>query len=174
MKRITLSTVLVACGLLATSAPLFAQNDAQKPADSAKTTEAAKAPEAPPTVDWFSGNISTYLLGRDDVGSAKFQEYRIVPKGLSVPFFDLQGSQKGTEFAFRAKNVFQDDQRYTGGLNTDWVGLAFDFNQIPHNMGYNGEACLTETAPGVWSMSSMLRNSLANAVESTPTAGRTY
>ncbi len=174
MKRITLSTVLFACGLLATSTPLFAQNDSSKPAEPAKTTEAAKAPEAAPTADWFDGNISTYLLGRDDVASAKFQEYQIVPRGLSVPFFNLAGSQKGTDFAFRAKNVFQADQRYTGGLDTDYLGLSFDFNQIPHNMGYNGEAFFTETAPGVWSMSAMLRNSLANVVEATPTANRTY
>src|SRR5574338_291466 len=167
MKRITLVTVMVACGLVATSTRVSAQSaDSSTPAQP-QATGAASA-------DWFEGYVNMFLLGRDDVASAKFQEYRLIPKGVSVPFVNLQGRENGTGFAVRAQNVFQADQRYTGGLSTDWLGLSFDYNQIPHNMGYNGQAFFAETAPGVWSISPTLRQSLSNTVEATPTSGRTY
>ncbi len=35
------------------------------------------------------GQISVGVLGRKDVASSKFTEYREVPKGVSVPFFNL-------------------------------------------------------------------------------------
>lgn len=157
MKRITLIAALFACGLFAANTTVFAQS----------------TPD-PGSANWFDGYVNMFLLGRDNVASAKFEEYRLIPKGVSLPFVDLQGSENGAGFAVRARNVFQSDQRYTGGVSTDWIGLTFDYNQIPHNMGYNGQAFFTETAPGVWSVSPMLRQSIANAVESTPTTGRTY
>jgi len=35
------------------------------------------------------GQISVGVLGRDDVASSRFFEYREVPKGVSVPCFSL-------------------------------------------------------------------------------------
>lgn len=154
MKRITVLSLLFAGGLLATSTPASAQ-----------TADASS---------WFMGKINLLLLGRDDVASSKFEEYREVPKGMSMPAFTLQGDQKGTDFALFGQNVSRTDQRYTGWVKTDWIGVAFDYNQIPHNMGNDGRSILTETAPGVWSMSSTLRAALGNAVESTSSSARTY
>jgi hypothetical protein len=155
MKRITLLTVLVACGLIAASTPVFAQ----------ATTESS---------NWFTGKVNLLLLGREDVDSSKFQEYREVPKGVSMPVFTLMGSNKGTDFALLGRNVSQSDQRYTGWATFSWVGISFDYNSIPHNMGNDGRTIHTETAPGVWSMSQTLRGALGAAVDATPTASRNY
>jgi hypothetical protein len=155
MKRITLLTVLLACGLLATSTPAFAQ----------ATTESS---------NWFTGKVNLLLLGREDVDSSKFQEYREVPKGVSMPIFTLMGSQNGTDFALLGKNISRSDQRYTGWATFSWLDVSFDYNQIPHNMGNNGQTIHTETAPGVWSMSQTLRGALGAAVDAVPAASRNY
>jgi len=156
MKRITLLTVLLAFGLLATSGPAFAQ----------ATTDSS---------NWFTGAVNLLLLGRDDVSSSTFEEYREVPKGVSMPVFTLMGSQNGTDFALLGQNIYQNDQRYTGWAKTSWIGVSFDYNQIPHNMGNDGETFFSETAPGVWSMSATLRKTLGDTVDATlPASARTY
>ena len=75
MKRNTFVIVLLACGFLAAGSPLSAQT-------------AAPAPSS----NWFNGTASILLLGRDNVDSSKFEEYRVVPKGVSMPVFTIQGS----------------------------------------------------------------------------------
>ena len=161
MKRITLVSVLFACGLLAASTPLFAQ------------TAAPATPAAPP--NWFNGTVTLSLLGRDNVDSSKFEEYRVVPKGVSMPVFTFQGSQDGKDFAVFGQNVYQADQRYFGGATVGWLGVSFDYNQIPHNMGNNGQTLFTETSPGQWNMSASLRKSLGDAVDAVlPATARTY
>jgi hypothetical protein len=157
MKRNTFVTVLLACGFLAAATPLFAQ------------TAAAVTPE-----NWFTGKASLLLLGRDDVDSSKFEEYRIVPKGVSMPMFSLEGSHNGTDFALIGQNIRQLDERYLGYADMNWLGVAFDYNSIVHNMGYNGRTLFTENAPGVWNMSAYLRQYLGDAVDAVPAASRTY
>jgi hypothetical protein len=155
MKRITIVPVLLACGLLLAATPLFAQT-------------------APASTDWFSGKASLLLLGRDDVDSSKFQEYRVVPKGVSMPVFALQGSHKGNDYALFGQNVSQQDQRYFGWAGLSWIGLTYDYNSIVHNMGFNGHTLYSETAPGVWSMSAAARTYLGNTAIAEPTATRIY
>jgi hypothetical protein len=104
MKRIKVLTVLFACGLLATSTPLIAQ-PTTRPAD------VPAAPSAPKAPNWFGGNANMMLLGHEDVVSSKFQEYRDVPQGASLPIFTLQGRQSGNDCAIFAKNVSKKDQR---------------------------------------------------------------
>ena len=157
MKRNTFVTVLLACGFLATATPIFAQ------------TAPAVTPE-----NWFNGKASLLLLGRDDVDSSKFQEYRIVPKGVSMPVFSLEGSHNGTDFALIGQNIRQLDERYLGYADMNWLGVAFDYNSIVHNMGFNGRTLFTENAPGVWNMSASLRQYLGDAVDAVPVASRTY
>ena len=158
MKRITLLSVLLACGFLAASTSVFAQS------------AAAVTPS-----NWFTGKATLLLLGRDNVDSSKFEEYRVVPKGVSMPVFTLQGSQDGKDFALFGQNIYQQDQRYFGYANVSWFGVSFDYNQIPHNMGNNGHSIEAETALGVWSMSSTLRQTLGTAVDTQlPTSTRTY
>jgi len=157
MKRITIVTVLLACGLLMAATPLFAQS---------------AAPKA--STNWFTGKASLLLLGRDDVDSSKFQEYRVVPKGVSMPVFSVAGSHNGTDFALTGQNISQADQRYMGYADMSWLGVNFDYNSIVHNMGYNGRTLFTENAPGVWNMSSTIRQYLGDQVDLTPSTGRTY
>lgn len=157
MKRTNLLVVVLACGLLATSIPASAQT---------------AAPDS--SSNWFTGKATLLLLGRDDVDSSKFQEYRIVPKGVSMPAFSLQGSHKGNDYALFGQNISQQDQRYFGWGDTSWIGVVFDYNSIVHNMGFNGRTLWESTAPGVWSMSGTLRKTLGDAVDAVPTTARTY
>lgn len=124
---------------------------------------------------YFTGQATLGLVGASDVPSSKFTEYREVPKGISVPSFNVLGSQKGVDFAFYGKKVRQTDQHYFGHAGFSWLGISFDYNQTPHNMGNDGRTFLTETAPGVWSLSATLRKTLGDTVDATlPTSARTY
>ena len=69
MTRTRVFTVALACGLGVSSLPAAAQD----------------APAAPPAVNWFAGTTSLDLLGSDTIASSKFDEYRVVPKGVSMP-----------------------------------------------------------------------------------------
>ena len=157
MKRNTFVIALLACGFLTAATPLFAQ------------TAPAVTPE-----NWFTGKASLLLLGRDDVDSAKFQEYREVPKGVSMPVFDLQGRYSGIDFALIGQNIRQSDERYLGFADMKWLGVTFDYNSIVHNMGFDGRTLFTENAPGVWNMSAYLRQYLGAAVDAVPSASRTF
>ncbi len=158
MKRTHLLVVVLACGLLATSIPASAQS----------------APPADSSSNWFTGKATLLLLGRDNVDSSKFEEYRTVPKGISMPEFTLQGSQNGKDYAVFGQKVALADQRWFGYANISWLGVKYDYNQIPHNMGNNGHTLYTETSPGVWNMSGNLRKTLGDAVDAVPSASRTY
>lgn len=156
MKRALIATALLAMGLLMAAIPASAQ-DVTLPKD------------------FVFGQASIGVLGRDSVDSSKFQEYRDLPKGAFGPQFSVVGSKKSVDFALYGENVRQNDQRYFGSLSFAWGGLAFDFNQTPHNMGNNGASYLFETAPGVWSISPTLRKSLGGTADAKlPTSGRTY
>jgi len=156
MKRITIVTLALACSFLASSVPAAAQG----------------TPAAP--TNWFDGTATLQLLGRDEISSSKFEEYRVVPKGVSMPVFNLAGSHDGNRFALWGENISQLDQRYRGLAMTGWGGLKFDYNQIPHNMGNNGKTIFTETARGVWSISPYQRQVLQNANDTQlPAATRT-
>lgn len=155
MKR-TAIVIVFACGFLASSLPVGAQS----------------TPAAP--TNWFDGKATLQLLGREDISSSKFEEYRVVPKGVSMPVFNLAGSRDGNNFALWGENVSQADQRYRGLALARWGGLRFDYNQIPHNMANNGKSIFVETAPGVWSMSTQQRQVLQNANDAQlPTSTRT-
>ena len=84
MKRATLFIGLLACGLVATSGPSFAQT-------------APATPIAPPGPsywsNWFTGDATLLVLGHDNPTSSKFQEYREVREGVTMPTFTLQGSR---------------------------------------------------------------------------------
>ena len=153
MKRALHVTALVAMGLLATGSIAAAQ-------DATATTS--------------GGQVTIGALGVKDISSAKFQEYRDVPKGVSLPFVNLFSTSSTFDFNVYGYNVRQGDQRYTGSLNTSVFGLTFDYNQTPHNMGNNGRSILSESGQGVWTMSSTLRQSLGATADATlPTSART-
>ncbi len=119
------------------------------------------------------GQVTVGVLGRDDVDSSKFTEYREVPKGISVPSFNLFSKSDRVDFNLFGYNVRQSDQRYTGWFNTKAFDLSFDYNQTPHNMGNGAHTIMTELSEGVWAMSDTLQRSLGATVDATPTADRT-
>ena len=151
MKRITLVTVLLACGFLTAATPLFAQ------------TAAPVTPE-----NRYTGKATLLLLGRDDVSSAKFVEYREVPKGISLPVLTLQGGYSGNDFGLFGEKVAQTDQRFSGYANVAWFDVTFDYNQFPHNMSFNGQTLFAERSEGVWNMNATLRKALGAAVDAVP------
>jgi hypothetical protein len=166
MKRTQVAVALLACAFLAAGVPLSAQSKEPAP---------DPAPAPSPSSDWFFGQATLHLLAREDVASSKFEEYRIVPKGFSMPAFTLQGSHGGKDFALYSQNISQSDQRYTGWVGLQGLGVSFDYNQVPHQMGNNGRTIMTEVAPGVWGMSATLRQALGDRVVARlPTAARNY
>ncbi len=122
-----------------------------------------------------SGGQVTYgALAAGSVASSKFTEYRAIPTGMSVSSLNLFSKTKDLDFGVFGSNVRQSDQRYTGWLNTNGIGVKFDYNEIPHNMGNNAHAIFNETAQGVWTVSSTLAQSLESAILKTASTGRTY
>ncbi len=105
--------------------------------------------ETPPSKNWLSSSATLMLLGRGDVDSSKFEEYRTVPKGFSMPRFSLAGRLGGFDFALAGENISRRDQRYTGTIEGEWVRVTFDYNEIMHNIGFAGRTLFNDTAPGV-------------------------
>jgi len=153
MKRTLIVTAFLAMGLLVAGSFAAAQ-------------------EAPAAAS--GGQVSFGLLGASNVGSSKFQEYREVPKGTSIPFVHLFTANSTVDFNLQATNVWQRDQRYTGWANFSWIGVSFDYNQTPHAMGNNGRTLFAETSAGVWSMNATARQALGAAVDAVPSTARNY
>lgn len=166
MKRTPLLVILFA-GLMASGPSVLAQSPVQ-------FAQEAQPPVVAQSTNWFNGNFSLLLLGHDTIASSKFFEYRDLPNGVLMPAFNFAGSRNGKDFALFGQNVGRSDQRYTGHATLNWLGVAFDFNEIPHSMGNNAQTIHTETAPGVWTLSSTLRGQLGAAVDAVPAASRIY
>lgn len=158
MKRATFIAVLLASGALLHGAPAYAQQ--------ASATEE--------NTDFQTGDVILDVATRPDVDSSKFQEYRDVVKGVSMPGFRLFGRSKGARYDLRGQNVQQLDERYTGTFKSDWFAVNADYNSIVHRIGNNGRTFLTQQSPGTWVMSDTLQTAIQNAWESTPTANRIF
>jgi hypothetical protein len=132
----------------------------------------AAAQDAPAKTS--GGSIVFGALNVKDISSAKFQEYREVPKDLSIPYANVFSKKKDFFFNLDAFNVGQTDQRYTALLQSGRMGVSFDLNQTPHNIGNNARTPFSESAPGVWTMSTTLRQVLQTANDARlPTTTRT-
>jgi hypothetical protein len=127
-----------------------------------------------PTAATSGGQVTVGLLNTPTVGSSKFQEYRDIPNGMTVPYLNLFSQSATLDFNMTARNVGRRDQRYTGWANLNWVALSFDYNQTPHNIGNNGHSLWNETAPGVWSMNPMIRQNWSTAIEAVGSSARTW
>ena len=175
MKRDTSLIVLVASGMVFLGAPAFAQIT---PATSGAAAPPPAAPEqekpAAPSYDFQTGDVILDVTGRPDVASSKFEEYRDVVKGVSMPGFRLFGRDGAIRFDLRGEHVKQLDERYTAYLKTDWFALNADYNSIVHRIGNDGRTFLIEQSPGVWRMSDTLQQAIQNIWEATPTAQRVF
>jgi hypothetical protein len=191
MRTARTVTALLAAGLLAASLPAAAQDaPAETPASPAPAGENRLPMVPPPLITGINqaptlplpptagadeidstsgGELFLDVLGREDVPSAKFEEYREVPEGVSIPFFRLFSRTDEADFTLFGYDALQDDQRYTGWLDAAGLGLFFDYNQIPHNMGNDGRTIHTETGAGVWEMSDTTQRALGAVVDATPT-----
>ena len=118
------------------------------------------------------GQISVGVQGRDTVDSSRFTEYREVPKGVSVPCFNLFSKTDKLDFTLFGYNVSQDDQRYKGWFKTNAFDLIFDYNSIVHHMGNDAHTIQTELSEGVWGMSDTLQQAIGTTTNATPTTGR--
>ncbi len=127
MKRPLHVTALLAMGLLVASSYAAGQ-------------------DVPATTS--GGKVTVAALGVEDISSSKFQEYREVPKGISIPFLNLFSTSSTLDVNLFGYNVRQSDQRYTGWLTTSMFGVTFDYNQTPHNMGNNGKTMYSELGHG--------------------------
>ena len=135
----------------------------------------AAAQQAPATTSGGAITVRTMGTGSFGVESSKFTEYREVPKGASIPFMNLYTTNSKFDLNLTGYNVQQTDQRYLGQVNAAGMGLKFDWNQIPHDMGNNGRPIFNESAPGVWTMADNLQQSLQNFLNTQlPTTTRTY
>jgi hypothetical protein len=180
MKRTLLTVALLASGVVFMSAQAVAQSGpATDP--TAATAAAAPAPAAAaqdkPAVsanDFQTGDVILDVTGRPDVGSSKFQEYRDVVKGVSMPNFRLFGRDNTIRYDLRGENVKQLDERYTGYFKTDWFALNADYNSIVHRIGNDGRTFLIQQSPGEWRMSDTLQKAIQATWESTPTAQRVF
>lgn len=135
----------------------------------------AAAQNAPATTSGGAITIQTLGTGSFGVESSKFTEYRVVPKGASIPFLNLYTTNSKLDFDVTGYNVQQSDQRYLGQLNAGGMGLKFDWNEIPHDMGNGGRTIFNESAPGVWTLPDNVQLSLQNALNAqVPTTTRNY
>ncbi len=132
----------------------------------------AGAQQAPAVTS--GGTITIGTLGTESVGSSKFTEYREVPTGVSVPFLNVFTRNGPVALDLTGYHVKQADQRYVGTLKAGGLGVKFDYNQIPHDMGNGGRSIFTESAPGVWTMPDNLQQALQTAVVGVSSAARTY
>lgn len=103
-----------------------------------------------------------------DTDSSKFNEYRDWSSGFQVPKIKVSGedAESGRYLDFAATWVGRRDARYglEYGVEGKW-GMLVDYNKIPHRFGNNGRILHTETAPGVWSLSDSIQQTLQTTID---------
>lgn len=175
--------VVVAAAVLAAAIPVAAQvppnteppapAPEMSPPTEAPPTEAVAADAAAPmegadTGPRFSGEIQLGLIQKDvDTISSKFTEYRDVPNGVVVPFFNIRGHRGDLRYSAAGRNVQQGDQQFAFRLNDRKWALDADYNQIPHRFGNDGRTLLQQTAPGVRELSDTLQRNFQTVLEAT-------
>jgi MtrB/PioB family decaheme-associated outer membrane protein len=127
--------------------------------------------QEPMPADFEEGEVNLGILQNDsDTLSSKFEEYRDIPEGAVVPYFRLQGLNKGFRYDLFGGNVRQRDQYYGLNLSKDWFAFQSTYTRIPHNFGNNGHTLLEQTSEGVWQMSDTLQQAFQNALPPLPPA----
>lgn len=120
-----------------------------------------------------SGGDITYRTMTTDQGefgpnnsvSSKWNEYRTLPNGTSIPSLNLWSTGGKVDFNLMARNIQQKDQRFFGNAKAFGFALKFDWNETPHAMGNGARTIFSNNTPGVWTMSPTLRQALQNAVD---------
>jgi len=127
----------------------------------------ATPPESAPAVTetTTTAQVDVGVQGVDnDTGSAKFTEYREVPKGVVLPLFRLRTDAPNYTLDLSGENVGRTDQHYAFRANTAFLRITGDYNEIPHNWG-EGHTLLEQTGRGTWAMSDTLQRAFQTAIE---------
>lgn len=106
-----------------------------------------------------------------DTDSARFNEYRDVPKEPVLPSFRLLGVGT-TSWILTGANVARRDQQYTLTLNHSLVNVTADYNQIPHRFG-TGRTLEQPTSRGTYEISDALQQLFQSRIEQQFAANRT-
>jgi MtrB/PioB family decaheme-associated outer membrane protein len=129
------------------------------------------------TVEFGARGVWGDVYGRPDlpfnpsITTSKYNEYRDIRNGFFVPRFnmsfdDVLGSKN--YFTMKSSSSFYHDQSYLatfGDYGKFKVQLRYD--QIPHTFSNTTRMLSTQTAPGVYTFPSTIRQALQNAA---PTA----
>ena len=128
----------------------------------------ALAQEAP---DFATGEVMLGLWQRDNPGSSKFLEYRDIPQGAVVPFFQFQGRKGDYHYDFFGYGVTQKDQRYDGVFEGRTWKFEGAYVGVPHNFGNGGKSILNPTNTAdldEWRMSDTLQSTIQAELEALP------
>ncbi len=120
-----------------------------------------------------SGGEITYKTATQDQSelgptmstSSKWTEYRSMPNGTTISSLKLWSTGGKIDFNLTGTNISQKDQQFLGNAKALGFGLKFNWNEIPHNMGSDARTIFTNTTPGMWTLSSTLRQALQSAVD---------
>ena len=129
------------------------------------------------TVEFGARGIWGDVYGRPDlpfnpsITTSKYNEYRDIRNGFFVPHFnmsfdDVLGSKN--YFTMKSSSSFYHDQSYLATFG-DYgkFKLQFRYDQIPHTFSNTTRTLATQTAPGVYTFPSTIRQALQAAA---PTA----
>jgi MtrB/PioB family decaheme-associated outer membrane protein len=161
MNKTTLALAMIAVLLL--SAAAFSQETAPNPVKG--------------SVEFGARGVWGDVYGRPDlpftpsIESSKFNEYRDIRNGFFVPKFnmgidDVLGSKN--YFNMKSSSSFYHDQSYLATFGQyGKFKLQFRYDQIPHTFSNTTRTLFTQSAPGVYTFPTALRQALQGAA---PTA----
>jgi hypothetical protein len=121
--------------------------------------------EAP---DFTTAKITLGLWQRDTPSSSKFLEYRDIPQGAVLPFFQFQGRKGDYHYDFYGYGVTQKDQQYYGVFEGKTWRFEGTYVGIPHNFGRSGKSPLNptnSTDQTEWRMSDTLQGAIQTEIE---------
>ena len=110
----------------------------------------AAAQEAPRTSTWAAINLG--LWQRDTPSSSKFLEYRDIPQGAALNFFQFKGRKGDFNYDVFGYGVTQKDQKYYGVFQGNTWKFEGWYVGIPHSFGNGGRSILDATSATEWRM----------------------
>lgn len=160
---------IAAGAFLLAALPLAAQEET--PPDAATEEPAAEEPAAETAAEGFTFTIDPISFGfmemDVDSDSSKWQEYRDLSSGFTIPFLNIEGRAGDDRFLdFQAENVRYDDARYTFAYGvTDRYSLTVDYNKIPHRFGNDAKLLWSHNRPGIYEIADPSQAALQTILE---------
>lgn len=155
--------LLMAAALLAQAPP---QTNPPTPPPAGVPGPEAKPPDEPLPAPEAATNVTVDFglqTVNNDTGSAKFTEYRDVPKEPVLPQFRLFSNSPAYHLELVGENTARTDQRYRFRTDFDWIRVNGDYNQIPHRFGI-GHTLEQPTSTGNYQISDTLQQAFQNAI----------